>query len=83
MSLRSLPFWPLFFSYINYRFIRLPGTIGIMLISLVCSLIFIIIGRVDPAMLGGAARLVKSIDFYTVLMKVMLSFLLFAGAIHL
>lgn len=71
------------FAYINYRFIRLPGTIGIMLISLVSSLILILIGCIDPSVLSGVTQLVKSIDFYTVLMKVMLSFLLFAGAIHL
>ena len=30
------------FSYINVRFIKLPATIGIMLISLICSLIIIV-----------------------------------------
>jgi CPA1 family monovalent cation:H+ antiporter len=71
------------FAYINYRFIRLPGTIGIMLISLVASLIFIFVGWIYPGVLVNVVRLVKSIDFYMILMKVMLSFLLFAGAIHL
>jgi CPA1 family monovalent cation:H+ antiporter len=71
------------FAYINHRFIRLPGTIGIMLISLVSSLAVIVIGRIDPSLVSEITRLVKSIDLYTVLMKVMLSFLLFAGAIHL
>jgi monovalent cation:H+ antiporter, CPA1 family len=71
------------FAYINHRFIRLPGTIGIMLISLLSSLAVIVIGRVDPGMVSEVTRLVKSIDLYTMLMRVMLSFLLFAGAIHL
>jgi CPA1 family monovalent cation:H+ antiporter len=71
------------FAYLNYRFIRLPGTIGIMLISLVASLVFLFIGWIDPGVLGNVVRLVKSIDFNMILMKVMLSFLLFAGAIHL
>ena len=71
------------FAYINHRFIRLPGTIGIMLISLVSSLGVIVIGRIDPGLVSEVTRLVKSIDLYTVLMKVMLSFLLFAGSIHL
>lgn len=33
------------FSYLNYRFIKLPTTIGIMLISLVLSLLLLISGK--------------------------------------
>jgi monovalent cation:H+ antiporter, CPA1 family len=71
------------FAYINHRFFRLPGTIGIMVVSLLCSLILVLVGTVKPGLLDGITRLIRSIDFYTVLMKIMLSFLLFAGAIHL
>src|SRR5579884_3304190 len=71
------------FAYVNYRFIKLPGTIGIMLISLVCSLALVLIGLIDPKPLEGVIRVVRSIDLYTVIMKMMLGFLLFAGAIHL
>lgn len=71
------------FGYINHRFIKLPGTIGIMIISLLFSLLIILLGELQPALLAEITRLIKSIDFYTILMKIMLSFLLFAGAIHL
>jgi monovalent cation:H+ antiporter, CPA1 family len=71
------------FAYINHRFFRLPGTIGIMVVSLLCSLILVLVGTIKPGLLNGITRLIRSIDFYTVLMKIMLSFLLFAGAIHL
>lgn len=71
------------FAYINYRFIRWPGTIGILFISLLFSLVVILIGLVSPHSIEEISRLVRGIDFYTVLMKIMLSFLLFAGAIHL
>lgn len=71
------------FSYINFRFIRLPATIGIMLISLVMSLGIILTGFVHPGFLGSVTRLVGAIDFNTALMKVMLGFLLFAGAMHI
>ncbi len=71
------------FSYVNYRFFRLPGTIGIMVVSLLCSLLLVLAGAISPSLLEGIIRLIRSIDFYTILMKVMLSFLLFAGAIHL
>lgn len=70
------------FGYINHRFIKLPNTIGIMMISLLASLAVISIGWINPAIFKEATALIRSIDFYTVLMKIMLSFLLFAGAIH-
>lgn len=70
------------FSYINIRFFKLPSTIGIMIISLACSLILLGIGKIYPELLAGSTSLIESFDFETLLMRVMLSFLLFAGAIH-
>ena len=72
------------FSYLNYRFIKLPTTIGIMLISLVLSLLLLISGKLglfDVSHLVGA--LIKGVDFHTTLINGMLSFLLFAGALHI
>lgn len=69
--------------YINHRFIRLPDTIGVMLISLVASLGIIALGLIRPDISHWATQLIRGIDFYTLLVKVMLGFLLFAGAIHL
>jgi monovalent cation:H+ antiporter, CPA1 family len=71
------------FAYINHRFIKLPGTIGIMIISLLSSLLIILLGEIKPVLFDQITRLIKSIDFYTILMKIMLSFLLFAGAFHI
>ena len=71
------------FSYINLRFLRLPATIGVMLISLICSLTLIVIGKSFPELSQALVSAVETFDFETVLMKVMLSFLLFAGAIHI
>ena len=70
------------FSYINHRFIKLPGTIGIMLISLLASLALVAVGSFYPSLLYHSTQVVKSIDFETLLMRMMLSFLLFAGALH-
>ena len=70
------------FSYVNYRFIGLPATIGIMLISLIASLAIVTIGSFQPAFRQHAESLIRSIDFEHVLMRILLSFLLFAGAIH-
>ncbi len=71
------------FSYVNIRFIKLPATIGIMLLSLVCSLIIVIGGTINPEIARQPIKIIRSIDFETLLMRIMLSFLLFAGAIHI
>ena len=71
------------FGYINAKYIKLPGTIGIMIISIVASLIIVVIGFFDPGFFKQTTQFISTIDFHTALMKVMLSFLLFAGAIHI
>lgn len=71
------------FGYINYRFLKFPNTIGVMIIALVISLIMIIAGVADPTLFAHTRELIRSVDFYTLVMKVMLSFLLFAGSIHI
>ncbi|QJX45454.1 sodium:proton antiporter [Hymenobacter taeanensis] len=70
------------FGYINHRFLRLPSTIGLMILALVSSLITVGLGRMGVEWVLTASQLLRGIDFHTVLMQVMLSFLLFAGAIH-
>ena len=71
------------FSYLNYRYIRLPEIIGVMVISLFASLAILGIGLVKPGIFQQATTFIRSIPFYTILIKIMLSFLLFAGAIHI
>lgn len=72
------------FSFINHRYIRLPTTVGVMFIALVFSLVLLAAGKLG---LGGleqrAEAIIRSIDLAEVLMHGMLSFLLFAGALHI
>jgi CPA1 family monovalent cation:H+ antiporter len=71
------------FSYINYRFVKLPTTIGVMLISIVVSLSLIGLAAVGlGGIRDGASEVLRGIDFNVTLMHGMLSFLLFAGALH-
>jgi len=70
------------FSYLNHRFVRLPTTIGVMLIALALSLGLLAIGEAGTPVKAWAVRAVASIDFSEALMHGMLSFLLFAGALH-
>ncbi|MFB9844390.1 cation:proton antiporter [Mucilaginibacter ginsenosidivorans] len=71
------------FAYVNHRFIKWPPTIGIMILSLGSSLILAFAGHLYPSLTLRAKQLAESIDFRDVLMNFMLSFLLFAGAIHI
>lgn len=71
------------FSYINYRYIRLPGTIGLMLIALLVSLGLIAMGPLGFGVEEKARLLLRSIDFDETLLHGMLSFMLFAGALHI
>jgi CPA1 family monovalent cation:H+ antiporter len=70
------------FGYINFRFLKLPTTIGLMAISLVMSLFIFVINFFVPGVLSNAKALIGSIDLSEVILDIMLSFLLFAGALH-
>ena len=72
------------FGYINYRYLKLPHTIGLVVIALAVSFGLLAADAAIPAWgLGGAVRqALDRIDFTEVLMKGFLSFLLFAGALH-
>ncbi len=70
------------FGYINERFLKLPITIGLMVIALAMSISIVIIGQFFPALFKESVELIQGINFSKVLMEIMLSFLLFAGALH-
>lgn len=70
------------FSYLNHRYLRFPLTIGLMAIALVVSLVLLLLGKAGLAFEQDAERFVQSIDFDQTLLRGMLSFLLFAGALH-
>ena len=71
------------FAYINYRVLKLPSTIGIMVIAIIVSVILVASGdNFLPKTTNGLIKLVNSLDFTEVLMGAMLNFLLFAGGIH-
>jgi monovalent cation:H+ antiporter, CPA1 family len=70
------------FSYLNERFIKLPGTIGVMTISVVVSIIILILGKIGDEKSNLMTRLAHNIDFSKVLLDVLLGFLLFACALQ-
>lgn len=71
-------------AYLNYRFVGLPPTIGVMATALLLSLALHGLGLLGlPIAEQQIETLVRSIDFNRLLMDGMLSFLLFAGALHI
>lgn len=69
------------FSIINLRILKLPQTIGLMVLAISLSLGVLLIGLIFPDFLNYATSLTKDFDFSILLIDVMLPFLLFAGAI--
>lgn len=70
------------FAYINQQYVRLPTAIALLLAGLLVSVLVQVLGAVSPAFeLWVEARL-REINFSEVLLEFMLSFLLFAGALH-
>jgi len=72
------------FGYVNHRWLRLPHTIGLVVIAVAVSMVIMILDAVFPALgvEGVVHRVLTNIDFEETLMKGFLSFLLFSGALH-
>ena len=73
------------FGYCNYKFLKLPHTIGLVIIALFTSFGVLGVDAIAPG-LGietSVRAFIIDIDFYHILMEGRLSFLLFAGALHI
>jgi CPA1 family monovalent cation:H+ antiporter len=71
------------FAYINFRILKLPNVIGLMLVSLVFSLLILLAGHFFPSFRNMVATRLNNINFSELLLEGMLGFMLFAGAIHI
>lgn len=69
-------------AFVNSRFLKLPSTIGLMVFALIISLCAINLNALGLINLTAASSFVAQIDFSDVLLHGMLSFLLFAGSLH-
>ena len=69
------------FTLINMRLLKLPQTIGLMILALFLSVIVTIVGIVFPQVFKTVTSITREFDFSELLVNVMLPFLLFAGAI--
>jgi CPA1 family monovalent cation:H+ antiporter len=70
------------FTYTNIHFLKLPSTIGLMILAISMSVTVLVIGYFFTGVQEAAVSIMTTFDFTEVLLSVMLSFLLFAGAIE-
>jgi monovalent cation:H+ antiporter, CPA1 family len=70
------------FSWINHRYIRQPASIALLLFSLALSLGVVLLGKAGLDPRGHAQNAMDAIELDRALLDSMLSFLLFAGALH-
>lgn len=71
-----------FASYINDRILKLPKTIALTIISIIIALSASMITHKYPHLAGPVYEMVKSVDFKTTVLDVMLGYLLFASGLH-
>ncbi|TNF69331.1 MAG: sodium:proton antiporter [Gammaproteobacteria bacterium] len=69
-------------SYINYKLFKLPKSIGMTITTLIISIIVMMFLKLFPSIFTPINNLLSGIDFRKTVLEVMLSYLLFAGALH-
>lgn len=69
-------------AYINTRWIRLPNTIGLMLLSIILSLVLGGMHHFFPQSINPIVETIQQMDFSKIVFNILLSFLLFAGSLH-
>jgi len=70
------------FAYVNERFVKLPYTIGAMVMAIAMSMALTLAGWINEDWTNPLKAIISEVDFGKVLLEIMLSFLLFAGALH-
>lgn len=70
------------FSLINYKWLKLPNAIGLMILSLILIIVISLVKPLFPDFYKFFLDIIINADFRTLLFNGLLSFLLFAGALH-
>jgi len=71
-----------FFGYVNHRFIKLPDTLGSMVVGLSASLALLLVGVHNESAHATASQLMAAINFPALVLQGLLGLLLFAGSLH-
>jgi len=70
-------------AWVNHRYVRLPATIGVMVVSIVFSLALVALDGLGLRASRHLVGVLEEVDFGETLLHGMLGALLFAGALHL
>lgn len=70
------------FGFVNHKWLKLPTTIGVMLISVLLGIVLKTAESFNPANTESFRNLLTSFDFSAFVLDFILSFLLFAGSLH-
>ena len=70
-------------SFLNAKFLKLPETIGVMILSIIASLLISSLNYIYQPYFIGVCEIIDRIEFRTILFDFLLGILLFAGAIPL
>ncbi len=71
------------FIFTNTYFLKLPSSIGLMIMALLLSLVILGSGLIFPDFRAGTMRLLQDYEYREVIFEVILTFLLFAGALNI
>lgn len=71
------------FIYINTYYLKLPSSVGLMILALALSLGLLILQKLIPEFETGTKRILVDYEYHDVLYQVVLSFMLFAGALQI
>ena len=70
------------YGYLNKKWLKLPTTIGLMILALITAVLILLSENFSKGTYVFFCQLMLDVDFKTILLDIMLSFLLFAGAMH-
>lgn len=70
------------FGYINYKWLKLPTTIGVMLISVILGMALKSLEHINPEIISPVRNFLSGFDFSAFVLDFILCFLLFAGSLH-
>jgi len=70
------------FGYLNHRWLKLPNTIGVMLISVILGIALKSVESFEPKAIEPFRAFLTSFDFSAFVLDFILCFLLFAGSLH-
>lgn len=71
------------FSLVNAKYLKLSSTIGMMILALVMSVFILLVKKLAPSAYEYIPTFERDIHFREFLLDIILSFLLFAGAMHI